>query len=74
MPSTKPQCPFSVKELEGTDPYSRYEEMRKYGDILWDEAMKSWLVPTADGCRRLMSNDVTRLRFWTANQPDTAEI
>lgn len=72
MQDTRPRCPFTVKELEGRDPYPRYDEMRQYGDVVWDEGMKAWLVLTADGCRRLMANDVNNLRFWTTDLPEAA--
>ena len=32
------RCPFSVKEVEGTDPFAHYEKMRAYGEVIWDEA------------------------------------
>lgn len=67
------RCPFTVKGLEGLDPYPHYDRMREYGDIVWDDGMKAWLVLTADGCRRMMQNDVSRLRFWTADLSDEAK-
>ncbi|MBM3344961.1 MAG: cytochrome P450 [Betaproteobacteria bacterium] len=67
------RCPYTVKGLEGLDPYPHYDRMREYGDIVWYEGMKAWLVLTADGCRRMMQNDVSRLRFWTADLSDEAK-
>jgi cytochrome P450 len=67
------KCPFTVKGLEGLDPYPHYDKMREYGDIVWDEGMKAWMVLTADGCRRMMQNDVSKLRFWTADLSDEAK-
>ena len=71
MPGAK--CPFTVKGLEGLDPYPHYDKMREYGDIVWDEGMQAWMVLTADGCRRMMQNDVSKLRFWTADLSDEAK-
>jgi cytochrome P450 len=70
--SNSKQCPFSVKGFEGKDPYPVYESMREFGDIVWDEGMKAWLVLSADGCRKLMGNDVKKLRFWTTDLPEAA--
>ena len=67
------RCPFSVKEVEGTDPFAHYEKMRGYGDVIWDAGMNAWLVMTADGCRKMMSYDNDKLRFWTADLSDEAK-
>ena len=69
----KARCPFSVKGLEGQDPFPQYDKMRAHGDIVWDDGMKAWMVMTADGCRRMMQNDVSRLRFWTQDLSDEAK-
>lgn len=70
---TKARCPFSVKGLEGKDPFPQYDKMRQFGDIVWDDGMQAWMVLTADGCRRMMQNDVARLRFWTQDLSDQAK-
>lgn len=66
-------CPFSVKEAEGKDPFSLYRKMREYGDVVWDGGMQAWMVLTADGCRKMMSYDNDKLRFWTADLSDEAK-
>ena len=70
---TAARCPFSVKEVEGRDPFAHYEKMREYGDVVWDEGMRAWMVMTADGCRKMMSYDNDKLRFWTADLSDEAK-
>ncbi len=67
------KCPFSVKSTEGKDPFALYHQMREYGDVVWDDGMGAWLVLTADGCRKMMSYDNDKLRFWTADLSDEAK-
>lgn len=65
-------CPMSLKTMAGRDPYATYEAMRAYGDVVWDDGMKAWLVLSADGCRELMKTDLDALRFWTKDLGDIA--
>ena len=67
------KCPFSVKQVEDKDPFPLYHKMREYGDVVWDDGMRAWMVLTADGCRKMMSYDNDKLRFWTADLPDDAK-
>jgi cytochrome P450 len=67
------KCPFSVKATEGQDPFPVYRQMREYGEAVWDEGLKAWLVLTSEGCRKLMSYDNDKLRFWTADLSDEAK-
>lgn len=69
----KARCPFTVKGLEGQDPYPLYDRMRELGGIVWDDGMKAWMVTTVEGCRRMMTNDVGKLRFWTQDLSDEAK-
>lgn len=67
------RCPFTVKGLEGQDPYPQYDRLREHGGIVWDDGMKAWMVTTVEGCRRMMAHDVERLRFWTQDLSDEAK-
>ena len=65
-------CPMSLKTMADRDPYPTYEAMRAYGDVVWDDGMKAWLVLSADGCREMMKTDLDALRFWTKDLGDIA--
>ncbi len=46
----RPLSPVSLRELRDVDPYPAYERMRGVGPVVWDDAMRAWLVLSHDGC------------------------
>ncbi|MEO5951968.1 MAG: hypothetical protein ABIQ44_05795, partial [Chloroflexia bacterium] len=48
----------SLKATADHDPYSYYDELRKRGEVVWDDGLQCWIATTYIACKEMMRNDM----------------
>lgn len=51
------QRPISVRNVADIEPWPYYDALRDQGPLVWDEAMKAWIVLDFDNCAYIETNE-----------------
>jgi cytochrome P450 len=47
----------SLLDTTDAEPWDYYERLVERGEVVWDDGMNGWVVPTYTGCKEVLSND-----------------
>jgi cytochrome P450 len=52
----------SLKSTADREPFRYYDQLRRKGEVVWDDGLQSWIATSYNSCKKLMRNDDTIFR------------